>query len=77
MTDLTNTPQRMTSDAKRHWSSKGEYSFYFVLIFFAALPICLIRWVFTAIKETKLPQKDPVQWAWSEAQTITPRIFWA
>lgn len=77
MTDLTNTPTQMTGDAKRHWSSKGEYTFYFALIFLAALPICLIRWIWTAIRQTQLPHQDPVRWAWREAQTITPRIFWA
>ncbi len=77
MTDFTNTPTQMPTDTKRHLSSKGEYKFYFVLIFLAALPICLIRWVITAITDTRHLQKDPVRWAWSEAQTITPRIFWA
>jgi len=77
MTDLTNIPMQKTGGVKRHRSPKGEYTFYFALIFLAALPICLIRWVFAAINDAKLPHRDPVRWAWSEARTITPRIFWA
>jgi hypothetical protein len=57
--------------------SRGEYSFYFALIFVAALPICTLQWLYTALRTAGGAQKDPVRRAWSEAQTITPRIFWA
>ncbi len=78
MTDSTSThAPSIASDAKRHPSSNGEYMFYFSLIFLAALPICAIHWIFSALKDGRLPRKGPVRRAWSEAQTITPQIFWA
>jgi hypothetical protein len=66
----------MAPDRRRNQMSRGEYSFYFALIFVAALPICSLQWLFTALR-AGAAQKDPVRRAWSEAQTITPRIFWA
>jgi len=76
MTDSTHHSAHMTHDRRRHQMSRGEYSFYFALIFVAALPICSLQWLFTALR-AGAAQKDPVRRAWSEAQTITPRIFWA
>lgn len=76
MTDSTHHSEHMTSPRKHQQMSRGEYTFYFALIFVAALPICSLQWLFAALRHG-MAQKDPVRRAWSEAQTITPRIFWA
>ena len=77
MTDFTNNPTDMSAGSKHHQPSKGEYRVYFTLILLAALPICSVIWTYSLIRHVSLPPKGPLSMAWSEARTITPRIFWA
>lgn len=73
MTDMTNNPgvarKRSTSAATR------EYYVYFAVIFVATLPLAVLTWTLTALRQLALPSKGPVKSAWSQAQIITPRIF--
>ena len=50
MTDSTHHSAHMTHDRRRHQMSRGEYSFYFALIFVAALPICTLQFLFAALR---------------------------
>ncbi|MEO9649748.1 MAG: cytochrome PufQ [Roseobacter sp.] len=74
MSDLSS---EMPNDAKRHRHATSEYRIYLGLIFLAAVPFCLVIWVYTLIRNVKLPAQGPIPKALSEARTITPRIFWA
>ena len=73
MSDMTNTnqvEQRSNTNA-----AKREYGAYFVVIFFACLPLALFTWILFTARNFRLPEKDPVQAAWSQAGIITPMIF--
>ena len=72
MTDFTNNTHvetRSTNAAKR------EYGAYFAIIFMACLPLALFTWILFTARKFRLPEKDPVQAAWSQAGIITPMIF--
>lgn len=77
MTDLTNNSTEMSKNIKRQQPSTGEYRVYFTLILLAALPTCSLIWVYSMLRHASLPAHGPLHMAWSEADTITPRIFWA
>ncbi len=76
MTDFTNDTSWGSQDSKLHRTSTNEYKFYFGLILLAAVPICVLLWVHAAIRHLSVPAQGPLRRAWSEAQSITPRIFW-
>jgi|GEM_PF-716809 hypothetical protein len=69
--------KHMSFGRKHQRRSRTEYSFYFALIFLAALPICILQWVYALVTTTDRLNIGPVRRAWSEAQSVTPRIFWA
>lgn len=74
MTDMTN----MTSVARKRTHSNAvarEYYVYFAVIFLATLPLAILTWTLTALRQMALPTRGPVKSAWSQAQIITPRIF--
>jgi hypothetical protein len=54
---------------------RAEFTFYFAIIFVAALPLALIAWVFAALKGGEMTNKGPLARAWSQARIITPMIF--
>ncbi|MDG1354463.1 MAG: cytochrome PufQ [Sulfitobacter sp.] len=73
MTDFTNDtsmPRKRSSTA-----SQREYYVYFAIIFVATLPLAILTWTLTAVRQLALPSRGPVKAAWSQAQIITPRIF--
>ncbi len=73
MTDFTsNTPMVQRG---RKAAEKREYSAYFALIFLTALPLALIVWALTALRQFRLPQTGPIKSAWAQAGIITPIIF--
>ncbi|ROU03133.1 cytochrome PufQ [Histidinibacterium lentulum] len=63
--------------APRHRANaqRREYYAYFGLIFLATLPLALLTWTLTALRHGRLPAKDPVSRAWTQARIITPHIF--
>lgn len=73
MTDVTSNTSHADKTVK---TSNSEYRFYFGLILLAALPICTLLWAYGLIRHLQLPAQGPIRAAWSEAQSITPRIFW-
>ncbi len=76
MSDFTNDASWTTQGDKAARSSSHEYKVYFTLILLAALPICTLLWAYSLVRNTALPEQGPIRKAWSEAQSITPRIFW-
>ncbi|MEM1272532.1 MAG: cytochrome PufQ [Pseudomonadota bacterium] len=54
---------------------RAEFTFYFAVIFVAALPLALIAWALAALRGGTLATKGPVARAWSQARIITPMIF--
>lgn len=73
MTDFTNDtsmPRKRSTTA-----SHREYYAYFAVIFVATLPLAILTWMLTALRQLALPSRGPVKAAWSQAQIITPRIF--
>ncbi len=76
MTDFTNDASWTAQDGKLARSSSTEYKVYFGLILLAALPICAASWTYSLVRHAGLPEQGPIRKAWSEAHSITPRIFW-
>ncbi|MEM9318662.1 MAG: cytochrome PufQ [Pseudomonadota bacterium] len=71
MADATsNTPISSRSKPPR-----AEFTFYFAIIFAAALPLALIAWAIAALRGGPVTNKGPVARAWSQARVITPMIF--
>lgn len=71
MADFTsNTP--ISTRAK---PPRAEFTFYFALIFAAALPLAFIAWLLAALKNGDMANKGPIARAWSQARIITPMIF--
>lgn len=62
-------PRRMPAAPMR------EFYAYFAVIFIATLPLCLVTWILSAARRLRLPEKDPISKAWSQARIITPMIF--
>ncbi len=56
-------------------NSKAEFRVYFALIFLATLPLAVLTWALSMLRQGRLPAKGPVARAWSQARIITPRIF--
>ncbi|MEL6960305.1 MAG: cytochrome PufQ [Pseudomonadota bacterium] len=75
MTDFTTDTQIEAKQSRNNAAAKREYGAYFALIFFACLPLALFTWILFALRNFRLPEKDPVQAAWSQAGIITPMIF--
>ena len=71
MADISsNTPITTRSKPPR-----AEFTFYFAIIFVAALPLALIAWVLAALRGGDMTNKGPMARAWSQARIITPMIF--
>jgi len=75
MTDITDFIARNDSERTVPAPPRREYVAYFALIFLATLPLCVVTWTLTALRRFRLPEKDPVSKAWSQARIITPMIF--
>ena len=73
MTDFTNNNQMESRSSTN--AAKREYGAYFAIIFMACLPLALFTWILFTARNFRLPEKDPVQAAWSQAGIITPMIF--
>ena len=54
---------------------RREFVAYFALIFAATLPLACLAWALTAARHRRLPPKDPVRTAWSQARIIAPMVF--
>ncbi len=54
---------------------KREYYAYFAIIFLATLPLAILTWGLSAMRQMKLPAKGPFAKAWTQARIITPQIF--
>ncbi|MDC0116183.1 cytochrome PufQ [Octadecabacter sp.] len=74
MTDFTNDSQ-MEARPRNTNAAKREYGAYFAIIFLACLPLALFTYTLFTLRNFRLPEKDPVQAAWSQAGVITPMIF--
>ena len=75
MTDFTTDTPIEVKQSRSARAAKREYGAYFAVIFFACLPLALFTWALFALRNFRLPEKDPVQSAWSQAGIITPMIF--
>lgn len=74
MTDFTNNTH-MEAKPRNAAAAKREYGAYFAIIFMACLPLALFTYILFSLRNFRLPEKDPVQSAWSQAGIITPMIF--
>ncbi|MEL6521465.1 MAG: cytochrome PufQ [Pseudomonadota bacterium] len=75
MTDQTTNMIMPPRERSKVAPLKREFYAYFVLIFLATLPLAILTWALTALRQFRLPQKDPISRAWSQARVITPMIF--
>ena len=75
MTDFTTDTHLEAKQSRNTNAAKREYGAYFAIIFLACLPLALFTWTLFALRNFRLPEKDPVQAAWSQAGIITPMIF--
>lgn len=71
MSDMTNG----FGHAPRATTLKTEFAIYFAIIFAATLPLALLTWALTALRQMTLPERGPIARAWSQARIITPMIF--
>jgi hypothetical protein len=72
MTDFTsNGPRAHRSTQKRG----NEYLFYFIIIFFVAIPFAAAGWLLDVFQKQTLNLHGPLARAWAEADRITPLIF--
>ena len=76
MTDFTNNRTWSDQEDTQTRARSTEYQVYFALILLAAVPICAVLWIYALVRHATLPAQGPLKKAWSEAQSITPRIFW-
>lgn len=74
MTDFTTDTVRL-GHRVRHVPPRGEYHVYFAIIFLATLPLALLTWALTALRQMAVPEKGPVARALTQARIITPLIF--
>lgn len=75
MTDFTTeTPMRK---AVKSGPSKAEYYNYFGVIFLATLVPACVTWTLRTLRQGRLPEKGPFDMARTQANIITPMIFWA
>jgi hypothetical protein len=79
MTDQTSDAMIETMSAsgiaRCHKPPRREFYAYFAIIFLATLPLAFVTWTLSAARQMRLPEKDPVSKAWSQARIITPMIF--
>lgn len=75
MSDFTSGTPIEVKQGRNTNAAKREYGAYFVVIFFACLPLAALTWALFTMRNFRLPEKDPVQAAWSQAGIITPMIF--
>ena len=76
MTDhATEVP--MAAPRSRSGPPRAEFAAYFALIFLATLPLAVLTWTLAAARQLRIPERDPVSRAWSQARIITPMIFTA
>lgn len=54
---------------------RREYYAYFAIIFVATLPLAFVTWTLSALRQFRIPDKNPISKAWSQARIITPMIF--
>ena len=62
-------------DTHAHRTPKAEFYVYFALIFVVAIPLAVVAWVWSAMRDQRLPVHGPLARAWREAGAITPAIF--
>ncbi|MEM8958614.1 MAG: cytochrome PufQ [Pseudomonadota bacterium] len=62
---------------RSHKPPRREFYAYFAIIFIATLPLAFVTWILAAARQMRLPEKDPIRKAWSQARIITPMIFTA
>ncbi|MCR9086930.1 MAG: cytochrome PufQ [Rhodobacteraceae bacterium] len=81
MTDHTSDEMlndiRAASSMRSHKPPRREFYAYFAIIFVATLPLAFVTWTLSAARQMRLPEKDPISKAWSQARIITPMIFTA
>ncbi len=53
----------------------AEFYIYFSLIFVVAIPLAIVAWGFSLVRDRRLPVLGPLARAWREAGAITPAIF--
>jgi hypothetical protein len=75
MTDQTSDGPIVHADRGAHRRPRTEFLVYFGIIFIATLPLAVLTWALSAVKQGQLPEKGPVARAWSQARIITPMIF--
>ena len=82
MTDITEytaqaAPPRAAAPRPRRTLAppRREFLAYFALIFLATLPLAFVTWTLSALRQFRLPERDPISKAWSQARIITPMIF--
>lgn len=76
MTDQTTDLMEMRHQPARNSAPlKREFYAYFGIIFLATLPLSTLTWALSALRNFRMPRKDPVRRAWSQAMIITPMIF--
>ena len=73
MSDMTNAGIAPAERGKT--GLKTEFAIYFAIIFAATVPLALLTWTLTAIRSGAMPERGPIQRAWSQARIITPMIF--
>lgn len=71
-TDLTGPDHRAGAHPA---PPRREFVAYFAIIFLATLPLSLLTWILSAARTGRLPERDPLSSAWSQARIITPMIF--
>lgn len=81
MTDQTSDAMledlQPASSIRSHKPPRREFYAYFIIIFIATLPLAFVTWTLAAARQMRLPEKDPISKAWSQARIITPMIFTA
>lgn len=54
---------------------RAQYVTFFVLILAVSLPVQLLSWFWTALRDGALPAHGPLARALRDAEEITPAIF--
>lgn len=62
-------------EAEKPTTPKGEFAVYFAIIFAATLPLAVLTWALSLLKNGNAGGKGPIKRAWSQANIITPMIF--
>lgn len=64
-----------TASLRSRKPPRREFYAYFLIIFVATLPLAFVTWTLAAGRQMRVPEKDPISKAWSQARIITPMIF--